>query len=187
MIGKVLISLVIVTVGAAAIGMIAPGETRVERSIVIDAPQERVYALAADFHNWQAWSPFAAASGANVAGEGIGQTLRWSGANAPLRSGEQTLAGLSPQERVDTILRFRPLRTGEASLTFSAAEGGVRAVWSFKAKTRHGVDLWMKPFAAYEALILRREIGDTYAQSLENLKRVAESGAAATHANRARL
>lgn len=179
MIGKLLISLIVVAAGAAAIGVIAPDETRVERSILIDAPRERVYALAADFHNWSAWAPFAGATEVDVAGEGVGQTLRWSDAEAPLRSGEQTLAGLRPQERIDTILHFRPLRSGKASLTFTETDEGVRAVWSFKARLRHGVEAWRKPFAAYEALILRREIGDTYALSLENLKRVAEKGAPA--------
>jgi hypothetical protein len=175
MIGKILVSLVVLTIGVASVGMIVPDVARVERDIVIKAPKERVYALAADFHNWRAWSPFSGAAEVDVAGEGVGQVLRWSDPSAPLRTGEQILAGLSPLERVDTVLRYSPLRVGEASLTFTETDEGVRAVWSFETRMRKDVDAWRKPFAAYEALVLRRQIGATYALGLSNLKRVAEA------------
>ena len=67
------------------------------------------------------------------------------------------------------------MRDGTASLTFTQADGGVRALWSFRASLRSDVALWRKPFAVYEGLVLRRQIGATYAQGLEKLKRVAET------------
>lgn len=176
MIGKVLVSLGVLTVGVASVGLIVPDEARVERAIVIRAPKERIYALAADFHNWSAWAPIARPSAAvAIRGEGVGQILRWSDAAAPLPSGEQVLEGLMPQERVDMVWRYGPAQAGKASLAFEQSGDGVRAVWSFNTKMRSGVAVWRKPFAAYQALALRRQIGATYELGLESLKRAAEA------------
>lgn len=175
MIGKLLVSLLVFGCGVASVGMIVPDEAQVERAIIIAAPKERIYALAADFRSWRAWSPFEGASAAvNVTGEGLGQVMRWSDAAAPLRSGEQMLASLSPVERIDTVLRYRPMRAGQASLTLTETDEGVRAVWSFKARMRADVEPWRKPFAVYDALAVRRQIGQSYALGLARLKRVAE-------------
>lgn len=176
MIGKILISLIVLIVGVASVGMIVPDEARVERSIVIQAPKERLYALVSDFHNWRQWSPFTGA--VDIVGEGVGQTLRWADASPPLVSGEQVVSRLAPGERIDTVLRYRPMRAGEASLALSQTADGVRAVWSFETHLRKDVAAWRQPFAAYEALILRRQIGAAYAQGLKNLKRVAEAAPA---------
>lgn len=176
MIGKLIASLLVIFVGAASVGIVVPDKARVERAIVINAPKARIYALASDFHNWRAWSPFADATTAvAVTGEGVGQRMRWRDTAAALPSGEQILAGLSPMERVDTVLLYRPMRDGAASLTFTETAAGVRAVWSFETRMREDVPIWRKPFAAYEAVIIRRQIAAAYVAGLENLKRVAEA------------
>ena len=40
-----------------------PNDFRVERSLVIKAPADRIHALIADFHAWASWSPTSAGSG----------------------------------------------------------------------------------------------------------------------------
>jgi uncharacterized protein YndB with AHSA1/START domain len=55
-----LVSAGLVVVFAAAVLILAtrkPDTYRIERSIEIQAPPERVFGLIADFHNWSQWAP----------------------------------------------------------------------------------------------------------------------------------
>ena len=60
---KILIGIaaaVVLVVGVlAALVAMQPSEFRIERSATIAAPAPAVFAQVNDFHNWQAWSPWA--------------------------------------------------------------------------------------------------------------------------------
>ncbi|HOP21120.1 MAG TPA: SRPBCC family protein, partial [Amphiplicatus sp.] len=59
MLGRILIGLAAIFAIVIALGFVLPDKTHVERSIVINAPQEEVFALVSDFNEWSAWSPWA--------------------------------------------------------------------------------------------------------------------------------
>jgi Polyketide cyclase / dehydrase and lipid transport len=63
MLRKILVGVaaaVVLVVGALALFVaMRPSEFRIERSTTIAAPAPAVFAQVNDFHNWQAWSPWA--------------------------------------------------------------------------------------------------------------------------------
>jgi hypothetical protein len=54
-----------------------PDNFRVERSLLINAPADRIYPLLADFHRWQSWSPW----------EGLDPAMQRSHSGAPSDKG----------------------------------------------------------------------------------------------------
>jgi uncharacterized membrane protein len=59
MLNKILLGVVAVIIIFSVLVMRQPDSYRVERSIGIEAPAERVYAHIADLKQWPAWSPWA--------------------------------------------------------------------------------------------------------------------------------
>lgn len=53
-------ALVLVVGGGGGATASQPDDFKVERSITIDAPPAKAYALVEDFHEWKKWSPFEA-------------------------------------------------------------------------------------------------------------------------------
>ena len=57
-VGAILGVLVLIVIGIGAFASTRPDTFLVQRSIVVDAPPEKIYPLIEDFHRWTAWSPY---------------------------------------------------------------------------------------------------------------------------------
>ena len=58
MLRKITFAVLAVMVLILAYAATKPNSFRVQRSVAINAPSEKVFALVNDFHNWSAWSPW---------------------------------------------------------------------------------------------------------------------------------
>jgi hypothetical protein len=87
-----------------------PDSFRVERSIIINAPLEKVFPVINDFHSWEAWSPWEKAD-PNVKRSydgprsGVGSKYAWLG-NKQLGSGEMELVESVPNSHVGIKIHF---------------------------------------------------------------------------------
>jgi uncharacterized protein YndB with AHSA1/START domain len=115
-----------------------PKTFRVERSIVIDAPSEKVYRQLADFHNWLAWSPWEGLDPdlkRTYEGpkEGVGAVYAWEG-NNKVGSGRMELTKADPQTGLSLNLDFfRPFKANnKTDISFSPNPdgGGTRVSWA---------------------------------------------------------
>ncbi|HEY3768192.1 MAG TPA: SRPBCC family protein [Candidatus Angelobacter sp.] len=57
MILKIIIGVAVVIVAVLVFAATRPGSFYVQRSAVIKAKPEKIFALINDFHNWDSWSP----------------------------------------------------------------------------------------------------------------------------------
>src|SRR5277367_1178400 len=57
MILKIIIVVAVVIAAVLIFAATRPGTIRVQRSIEINAPPEKIFALINDFHNWSLWAP----------------------------------------------------------------------------------------------------------------------------------
>ncbi|MBY0422358.1 MAG: hypothetical protein K2Q06_08650, partial [Parvularculaceae bacterium] len=130
----------------AGVGLTAPDEARVERSIKIVAPKERVMPLAA------AMLGCAADAACSTRSDGLVRRLA---------------------DR-DTLGPTEPLPAGFATFRIEETAGGVVANYAYSTRLRDAASAWAKPFAAYRGLILRRELAIAFERSLETLKNQAE-------------
>ena len=135
-IGIVLLILVVLIV---ILGVIAPKDYSVERSVLINAPSQVVFNHIKYWRNWQAWSPWAEMdSTMTVAVEGIdgtpGSRYRWSGVKAG--TGEMTHTGIKENEEIAYQLRFiKPWEsTSNGYIRLIDSEGNTQASWGFYGK-----------------------------------------------------
>src|SRR5262245_40364188 len=87
--------LAIIILGFVILVSTRPADFRISRSAKMAAPPAKVFAQVNDFHNWDAWSPWAKLdpnAKATFGGEssGKGATFAWSG-NDKVGEGRQTI------------------------------------------------------------------------------------------------
>ncbi len=140
---KILIALaVIVLILAGFAGFVAmqPAEFRVSRSATISAPTSVVFAQVNDFHNWEAWSPWAKLDPAaknSFAGPpaGVGANFTWSG-NDKVGEGSMTLTESHPHDLIRIRLDFvKPFAgTNIVEFTFKALGDQTVVAWSMSGR-----------------------------------------------------
>src|SRR5580698_3939490 len=104
MMRKILLSLVVLLIAAAAVGLVLPRHARVERSVVIDRPASLIFATVNSFQLFPRWSPWQDLDpnmhqSAEGPRDGVGAKLVWSG-NDKVGSGTQLITGAVPDRSV---------------------------------------------------------------------------------------
>lgn len=132
MLRTLLIALAILAAAAGAVVAYAaatqPDDFRVQRSIVINAPADKVYPLIADFKAWDAWSPwekkdpgmkrtFSDPSG------GQGAKYAWEG-NGEVGSGEMVMAEAVSPSKVKLDMHFKAPFEAKHNAEFTLAPEG---------------------------------------------------------------
>src|SRR5919109_5619702 len=123
MVKKLLVAVVVVLVAFAAFVATRPAAYRVSRSTTIAAPPALVYTQVADFHRWDAWSPWAKLDPAmktTYAGPvaAPGSAYAWAG-NGKVGEGRMTIVDATPGERIAIRLEFIKPFEATSSTEFS--------------------------------------------------------------------
>jgi uncharacterized protein YndB with AHSA1/START domain len=167
-----LVALLSLAAVAVVGGWLLPGRFHIERSVVMQAPANRPYALVADPHQWKAWSVWnrrdpamAISYFGNPEGAGSG----WAWHSASEGDGKMTLTAVSPDQRVAYDLYFPDMdSTSTGELRFAAADGGTRVTWVMDG------DMGRNPLMHWMALLMDKMVGPDFEGGLANLKALAE-------------
>ena len=175
MLSTILILLLLGIAALLAYASTRPDTFRIERSMLMQAPAEKVFPHIDDLHNWNAWSPWAQMDPAMTqtyggAPSGKGATQSWSG-NSKVGQGSMEIVGSEPSSRIvmklDFLKPFEAHNTAEFFLTPEA--GATRVTWAM-----HGPSNFMSKvmgiFMNMDAMV-----GGQFAQGLANLKRIVET------------
>ena len=162
------------------VGFFLPDKLFVERSIVVNAPQDRVFSLVADFRNWPEWSPWAEMDPDAVftfSGRGVGQTMHWESEDPAVGVGYNTIGSLRPNNEMTFHIELGKDGRGFGRFVLQPTDKGINVVWSVAAKLRDGQPWYRKPLMTYMqyAIDLDQAIGGEYETGLRNLKSVAEA------------
>jgi effector-binding domain-containing protein/uncharacterized protein YndB with AHSA1/START domain len=156
-----------------------PGTAHVERSTVIGAAPDQVFAIVNDMSRFNEWSPWAKLDPATkytIDGPptGVGAKMSWSSKNESVGVGSQEITESKPYSLVKTKLDFGEQGTAVASFSLGEAEGGTKVTWGFES------ELGMNPVARYMGFFMfDGMIGKDYEAGLANLKALVEQGARA--------
>src|SRR5579872_822449 len=136
MIKKIIIALVVIIAVFLVIVALQPADYRVVRTATITAPPETVFAQVNDFHNWEAWSPWAKLDPAakntfEGPSAGPGAIFKWSG-NDEVGEGSMTLIDSRPSDLITIKLQFvRPFEDTQTSeFTFVPDGDQTIVTWS---------------------------------------------------------
>ena len=125
---KILIGLIVVILIFVIVVALQRSTYSVQRSSTIDAPPAAVFAAMNDFHNWEAWSPWAKLdpdAKNTFSGEesGKGAVFAWDG-NDDVGEGQMTITESRPNELVQIHLEFMRPMADECTTKFTFAPNG---------------------------------------------------------------
>jgi hypothetical protein len=182
MVKKILLVVAVVVVAFAVFVATRPAAYRVSRSTTIAAPPTVVYAQVADFHRWDAWSPWAKLdpsmkttfSGPVAA---PGSSYAWAG-NDKVGEGRMTIVDARPAQRVLIKLEFlKPFEaTSSTEFLFASKSGATQTTWTMEGRNNFAGKL----FSVFTDM--DKMIGNDFDRGLAQLRIVAEREARASPA-----
>lgn len=161
--------IVVIVLGIWITGMALSGEGAVERSIVINAPVEKVFHEVNTFKNIFAWSPWTKIDPAmktTFSGPetGVGAKYEWISENTDVGSGAQELLESKENEYVKTRMTFDGMDGDFYAEFILAPEGdGTKLTWTYQGKSSQ---FKMK----FMMLGIDGFLGPQYEQGLQDLK-----------------
>ena len=171
---KILIALAVILFGFAGLVALQPSEFRIARTATIAAPPPAVFAQVNDFHNWEAWSPWAkidpaAKTSFESSSAGTGAVFRWAG-NHEVGEGSMTITESLPSERIRIRLDFvKPFQdTADAEFTFKPEGDQTSVTWSMWGQN----DFISKAICIF--MDMDEMVGGKYEEGLANLRSVVE-------------
>lgn len=174
MVRNVLIGVVAFVAVVVGIAFVLPQQVHVERSTVIAASPDQVFAVVNDLTQAKDWGPWYKRDPKMVltfegppAGEGA--KLKWNSASEG--EGSQEIVESVAFKSIKTKLDFGQQGTATAAFQFASVEGGTKVTWSMDT------DVGMNPVARYMGLMFDSWIGKDYEEGLANLKRLVEAQA----------
>ena len=173
-------------IGAAALIVVLllviitrPDTYHVERSTTISASPEVVYAQVADFHKWEAWSPWGKLDPnmkTNFGGTPgtVGSSYSWVG-NDDVGEGKMTVLAVEPNKRVEINLQFIKPFESAAINAFALESSGkeTKVTWLMDGKNNF-ISKAMTLFMNMDKMI-----GKDFEKGLADMKKVAEAAPAA--------
>ncbi|WP_345992234.1 SRPBCC family protein [Chryseobacterium sp. Chry.R1] len=170
---KILGILIVLAILYAVFAMVAfSNKYHFERSVVINAPKEKVWEHVGSTKAFNIWNPFIkpdkniAISYSGTSGE-VGDSYKWKG-NNDVGEGVQTVTAVTPNEKITSKLHFiRPFE-GEAVANFILTpEGnGTKVTWTMDDE----LSTMMKPMKP----MMDSQMGKTFDQGLGELKKLTE-------------
>jgi hypothetical protein len=166
----IIIVVIIVVIGVS--GMMLSGEAKLERSIVINAPVEKVYKEVNTFNNILEWSPWAKID-PNTKYEhsgpeyGVGAKYNWQSEDPNVGNGSQEILESRENEYVKTQMVFEMPGEYYAEFILAPDGEGTKVNWTYIGKT----DQFMMKFMM---LGMDGFLGPQYEQGLADLKTYVE-------------
>ncbi len=158
----------IILASVAAVPFALPGRAHVERSTVVQAAPDAIYAILSSSAGFDRINPFrdqdpglaVTFSGPDA---GVGAAFSWEGKAG---TGTQTIVSVEPDARVVMQLDLGAMGTPVQSFTLTPIEGGTRVTWALDA------ELGANPLRRVFGLFMDRMLGSTYETGLANLSRI---------------
>jgi uncharacterized protein YndB with AHSA1/START domain len=174
MAAKILIAIVAVIVLVLVFAALKPDTFRIERTTVINAPPEKVYALINDFHEWPKWAPQDREDALmkrtyTGAPAGVGAVSDWSGSGNTGKGHMEITAAEAARQVVVTVDFIKPLVAHNVNTFSLSPEGnGTRVTWAMQGRNAY----MMKVMSL--AMNMDKMMGQHFESRLANLKAAAE-------------
>lgn len=175
MLKKILIGLLVVLGGLAAVIAMQPATYHVERSAVVPGGPGVAFAVINDFHRWGEWSPWDELDPAmkktyEGPATGVGAKYAWAG-NSDVGEGTMTITKAEPGQKIDMDLNFlKPMASSsKTSFTFAKADSGTKVTWAMDGDN----DFMGKAFSLF--MNMDKMIGDDFDKGLKKLGGLTEA------------
>lgn len=175
---RVLVALFIIVLLFAGVVAVQPAGYRVTRTARMAAPAGAVFAQVNDFHNWEAWSPWAkldpaARNSFDGPASGAGAGFAWAG-NDQVGEGRMTITESRANELVRIKLDFVKPFASTCTTEFALKPDGdqTAVTWSMSGHK----SFLEKAFCLF--MDMDKMVGGDFERGLAQIKAIAEAGAA---------
>jgi hypothetical protein len=177
MIKKILLAFAVLIVGFLVVAALQPADYRVVRSSSITAPPETVFIQVNDFHNWEAWSPWAKLDPAckntfEGPPTGTGAGFAWAG-NSKVGEGRMTVSESRASDLIRIKLDFlKPMASScLTEFTFRPEGNQTTVTWTMSGHK----NFMSKAFCLF--MNMDKMVGGDFERGLANLKSLVEAAA----------
>ncbi|GGB82534.1 SRPBCC family protein [Pseudoduganella buxea] len=174
MLKKVLLGFVVIAAVIVALALMQPNAFEVRRSVVIDAPPEKISSYLNDFHQWSAWSPWERLDPAmrrtySGAPRGKGAVYAWAG-NDEVGEGRMEIVEDRAPGRIEIELDFIKPFASRSRTVFELEPGpnGTTVTWTMSGPSPFITKL-LGVFVSMD-----RMVGKDFDTGLRQLKAAAE-------------
>jgi uncharacterized protein YndB with AHSA1/START domain len=172
---KTIVIVLLVLVAAVLVyAATKPDTFRIERTVSINAPPEKLFAIINDLHNWDSWSPYRKLDPSmqktlSGSASGKGAVYEWDGSRK-VGAGRMEIVESSPPSQVTMKLDFlRPFEAHNIAEFILEPKGGATDVtWALHGPTPY-VSKLMSVFISMDSMV-----GGAFEEGLGNLKSLAE-------------
>jgi hypothetical protein len=175
MLKKILIATGVIIIAVVGVVAMQPPEFRVVRTATMSAPAPAVFAQVNDFHNWEAWSPWAKLDPAmkktyEGAPAGTGAISTWAG-NDQVGEGRATITESRPNDLIRIELEFvKPFAaTNTVEFTFKPEGNQTAVAWSMTGKNNFIAK------ALHLFMDMDKMVGGDFEKGLAQMKSVVEA------------
>ena len=164
---NILIVIVVIVLIAVVVGMFLPSQVHIEKTLVLQAPQEAVFKQVVDLKNWNSWMPFNKMDPSMKQTfcdqtEGIGACYSWE--SEKMGNGKVTITEDKPNESVVTNLDFGKNGSANSLFTMNKEGSGTKVVWGFDQ------DMGGNPFKRIMgSLVMPKMMGGIFEKGLMSL------------------
>ena len=171
---KVILALMVIPIGLIVISLFLPSRYRVERSLVMQAKADAVYAQVSALKNWPEWTAWTVAKYPDMkcsfAGpeSGVGAGYSWEGKSSG--AGSLKVTRVDVGNRLDYDLDFengKYLSTG--AIIIEPVNGAVKVTWFNEGS------LGWNPVSRYFGLLMDRMMGPDFEEGLRKLQQRMEA------------
>lgn len=170
----ILLALLALVAAFLAYAATRPDTFRIERSITIQAPPEKIYPLVADLHNWEAWSPWEKIDPQinrtySGAADGKGAVYEWSG-NKNIGKGRMEIVDVAPPGKLTIRLDFITPFEAHNLVDFTLVPQGASTVVT---QAMYGPSPFVSKLMGL-FFSMEKMVGGKYEEGLASLKALAE-------------
>jgi uncharacterized protein YndB with AHSA1/START domain len=167
-----LIALVALLLLVGVGGMLLSPKYMVSRTVTIQAPADKIYALVADPRGWKAWSAWNQrdpAMAIEYSGPASGAGAVWAWKSKSQGDGRMTFTTAEPSKRLGYELYFPDFgTTSTGDFRLDANGGATQVTWSMDG------DMGSNPVYRWMGVFMDKMVGPDFDAGLANLKALAE-------------
>lgn len=170
---KIIYGVLAIVVVAVLVGLALPGEYKVERNILVNAPPQDIYPKLVDLKAWPEWGVwFKRDPNIQISYAGpdraIGMRSEW--ISETQGNGEMEITQLEFNRRLVYSLYFPEYDMGSTGeFTLEPIDGATRVTWTDSG------DVGNNPINKYFVLMMDSMIGPDFEMGLQNLKTIVEN------------
>ena len=153
-------------------GMLLPASYSVSRSLLINAPPEKVYYNVADFNNflkWNPWTKMEPSAQVTISGKPAtpGHLWKWKGKETG--EGQMEIKEVQPNKKIVYLLTFTSPYESTANNTFDFESSGNSTTvrWTMSGRGSSTLEKWMY-------LSMDSMLGKDFDEGLSGLKKLSE-------------